>query len=85
MVSNRIRAEDSRRRTQEKQLKAEKRDKELLNEKHKAIAAMVSKSARLRELRLAKEANDRDAVAREAAETLEAKKKSKKPTVAKKA
>ena len=82
MVSNRIRAEDSRRRTQEKHLKAEKRNKELLKEKDKAIAAMISKSARLRELRLAKEASDRDVAARETAENLEAKKKPKKPTVA---
>ena len=60
MASNRIRTEEARRRAQEKSAKAEKREKYLLKEKNKAIAAMASKTARLRSLRLAKEASDKE-------------------------
>ncbi len=76
MASNRIRTEEARRRAQEKSAKAEKREKYLLKEKNKAIATMASKSARLRSLRLAKEASDK-----ETAEKLVATKKPARPAV----
>ncbi len=76
MASNRIRTEEVRRRAQEKSAKAEKREKYLLKEKNKAISAMASKTARLRSLRLAKEASDK-----ETAEKLVATKKPARPAV----
>ncbi len=68
MASNRMRTEEARRRAQEKIAKAEEREKNLLKEKNKAIAAMASKTARLRSLRLAKEASDKDAADKELAD-----------------
>ncbi len=81
MASNRMRTEEARRRAQEKFSKAEKREKDLLKEKNKAIAAMVSKTARLRALRLAKEESDNDAADKESAEKPATKKKPTRPAV----
>jgi hypothetical protein len=79
MASNRMRIEETRRNAQELFAQAEKRQKDRLKEKDKTIAAMVSKTARLRSLRLAKEASDKEASDKEAAEQLAAKTKPKKP------
>ncbi len=86
MASNRMRTEEARRRAQEKIAKAEEREKNLLKEKNKTIAAMASKTARLRSLRLAKEASDKDAADKELAdkelaEKLAAKKKPTRPAI----
>ena len=88
MGSNRMQTEEARRRAHEKFAKADKREKNLLKEKNKAIGAMVSKTVRLRALRLAKEASDKEAADKEAADkeaaqNLAAKKKPTKPVVAK--
>ena len=83
MGSNRMQTEEARRRAHEKFAKADKREKNLLKEKNKAIGAMVSKTVRLRALRLAKEASDKEAADKEAAQNLAAKKKPTKPVVAK--
>ena len=69
MASNRMRIEETRRNAQELFAQAEKRQKDRLKEKDKAISAMVSKTARLRSLRLAKEASDREATEQPAAKT----------------
>ena len=91
MASNRMRTEEARRRAQEKIAKAEEREKNLLKEKNKTIAAMASKTARLRSLCLAKEASDKDAADKELAdkeladkelaEKLAAKKKPTRPAI----
>ena len=81
MASNRMRTEEARHRAQEKFSKAEKREKDLLKEKNKAIANVASKTARLRALRLAKEASDKEAADKEEAEKLAAKKNPARPSV----
>ena len=61
MASNRMQAEATRLRAQEKFAKATKREKDALTEREKAFAAVISKTAGLRSLRLAKEAADKEA------------------------
>ena len=73
MASNRTRSEEARLKAHEKFAKAEKREKEAVRERDKAFAAAVSKTARLRALRLAKEAADKEAADKKAAETKSAK------------
>ena len=73
MASNQKGVQEARLRAQEKFAKAEKRDREALKEKDRAFAAAISKSARLRALRLAKEASDKAAAERKAAEKKPAK------------
>jgi hypothetical protein len=68
MASNRLQSEETRRKAHEKFAKSEQRAKTVLSERHKAIAAVAAKSARLRALRLAKEAADNEAAAKKAAE-----------------
>jgi hypothetical protein len=64
MASNRVRSEESRQRAQEKFARIEQREKDFANERDKAFAAIVAKSARLRALRLAKQAADKEAAAK---------------------
>ncbi len=68
MASNRMQAEAARLRAQEKFAKAANREKDALTERDKAFAAVISKTAGLRSLRLAKEAADKEAAYKAASE-----------------
>lgn len=68
MASNRVRSEEARSRAQEKFAKAEQRAKDAMSDRNKASAVVAAKSARLRALRLAKEAADKEAAEKSAAE-----------------
>jgi hypothetical protein len=61
------RAEEARRKAQEQFAKVKQRDAEALKEREKIQAADAAKTARLRALRLAKEAADEAAAAQAAA------------------
>ena len=67
MASNRVRSEETRRKAQEKFTKSDQREKSALSERNKTVAAVAAKSARLRSLRLAKEAADKEVAAGNAA------------------
>ncbi len=62
-------------RAEEKFAAIQKKDKEAINEKKKALQERAEHVARLRVLRLAKEAADKEAADKEAAEKAAAKKK----------
>ena len=57
------RADAARRKAQEKFAAAKQRDSDVRKDRDKALAASIAKTARLKELRLAKEAADREAAA----------------------
>ena len=63
MATDRTRAEEAQRNARNYFAKDKQQPSAALIEKTKADAAQVAKTARLRELRLAKEAADREAVA----------------------
>jgi hypothetical protein len=73
MASNRVRSEESRQRAQEKFVQREQREKDAASDRNKAFAAVAAKSARLRALRLAKEAADKEAAEKAASERKPAK------------
>ena len=85
MASNRMQAEATRLRAQEKFAKATKREKDALTEREKAFAAVISKTAGLRSLRLAKEAADKEAADKAASEKEASKKEASKKKAAKRA
>ena len=66
MASDRTRAEEAQRNARNYFAKDKQQPSAALIEKTKADAAQVAKTARLRELRLAKEAADRDTAAKKA-------------------
>lgn len=68
MASNRARSEETRRKAQEKFTKTDQREKNAVSDRNKATAAVAAKTARLRSLRLAKEAVDKEAAAKKAAD-----------------
>ncbi len=68
MKSERSRTEDARRRAQEQFAKTKQRNADTLKDRERVRQATAAKTARLRALRLAKEAADKEALARDAAE-----------------
>lgn len=76
MASIRMPAEEARISAQRVFGKAEQREKGALREKDKAFAAVSSKTARLRSLRMAKEASDKAAAEQKESEKKPAKRAS---------
>lgn len=68
MKSREVRDEAARRKAQDQFAKVKQRDAEALKDREKVQAAEAAKTARLRALRLAKEAIDKEAADKEAAE-----------------
>jgi hypothetical protein len=68
MKSREIRDEAARRKAQDQFAKVKQRDAEALKDREKVEAAEAAKTARLRALRLAKEAVDKEVADKEAAE-----------------
>jgi hypothetical protein len=63
-----VRRDEARRRAEEKLSKTKQRESEAVRQKEQAATAVANKTARLRALRLAKEAADKETAARAAAE-----------------
>jgi hypothetical protein len=68
MKSREVRDEAARRKAQDQFAKVKQRDADALKDREKVQAAEAAKTARLRALRLAKEAIDKDTAEKEAAE-----------------
>ena len=84
-TSYQARREEARQRAEDKFKKIKQREEVAQNDREKAYTAVVSKMARLRALRLAKESSDKEAADRAAADEAESKAQSKAARVAKKA
>jgi hypothetical protein len=63
-----VRRDEARRRAEEKLSKSQQRESEAVRQKEQAAVAVANKTARLRALRLAKEAVDKDTANRAAAD-----------------
>jgi len=71
LMPGRTKAEEARRRAQDEFAKVKKREAKVLSDREKARNARLEKTARLRDLRLEKEAADREAAERLAADKAE--------------